>query len=401
MNNNPEQKNLKRANHDIAPQYYDESRKEYRYTRGDRQGSFVTDKEAVRKLEEIRVKIEEASEQDGEEESDEIVAEILEDIKAIFENKPSTQSVADENVKSTLDDLYQYLENHDAVSVLNSIENYLQGRFPVDYSDRPILVRTINPEDDDSEWGFVTEGEFEEHTGNDDRHKTQDDRDAISSVSRKANQSDFNSLITRIGQNDDLETDEKNTIIAAINGLFQKTKTHQDDETKHTTQAEKDKLSGIESGAQVNQVDSVNGQTGAVSVSKSDVALGSVQNYGIATQSQAEAGTENNAYMTPVRVAEAIESSEKYFVIGTFTGDQNSNQTIDVGFEPSAVLIQNYQRNSDGYFDNGLVTAERPLAQTNINETSLVEVRSNGFWVSSANSSFSSHRQTYSYIAFK
>ena len=42
--------------------------------------------------------------------------------------------------------------------------------------------------------------------------------------------------------------------------------------------------------------------------SKSDVGLGSVQNYGIATQAQAQAGTANNVYMTPLRVKEAISS---------------------------------------------------------------------------------------------
>lgn len=41
-------------------------------------------------------------------------------------------------------------------------------------------------------------------------------------------------------------------------------------------------------------------------VTKSQVGLGSVQNYGIASQAQAEAGTANNVYMTPLRTAQAI-----------------------------------------------------------------------------------------------
>ena len=41
---------------------------------------------------------------------------------------------------------------------------------------------------------------------------------------------------------------------------------------------------------------------------KEQVGLGSVQNYGIATQAQAEAGTANNVYMTPWRVKQAIAS---------------------------------------------------------------------------------------------
>ncbi|OUN01112.1 MAG: hypothetical protein BAA04_13615 [Firmicutes bacterium ZCTH02-B6] len=41
-------------------------------------------------------------------------------------------------------------------------------------------------------------------------------------------------------------------------------------------------------------------------VTKSQVGLGNVENYGIATQAEAEAGTATNKYMTPLRVAQAI-----------------------------------------------------------------------------------------------
>lgn len=44
-------------------------------------------------------------------------------------------------------------------------------------------------------------------------------------------------------------------------------------------------------------------------VTKSQVGLGSVLNYGIATKSQAEAGTVNNRYMTPLRTKESIEKN--------------------------------------------------------------------------------------------
>lgn len=43
-------------------------------------------------------------------------------------------------------------------------------------------------------------------------------------------------------------------------------------------------------------------------VTKAQVGLGSVQNYGIASQAAAQSGTANNLYMTPLRVAEAITS---------------------------------------------------------------------------------------------
>jgi len=41
-------------------------------------------------------------------------------------------------------------------------------------------------------------------------------------------------------------------------------------------------------------------------VTKTQVSLGSVQNYGIATQAEAEAGTATNKYLTPERVKQAI-----------------------------------------------------------------------------------------------
>jgi hypothetical protein len=74
----------------------------------------------------------------------------------------------------------------------------------------------------------------------------------------------------------------------------------------------KNKLDGIEAGAQVNTVTSVAGKTGAVTLSKSDVGLDLVQNYGVATRVHAEAGTANNLYMTPLRVTEAFNNRVVY-----------------------------------------------------------------------------------------
>jgi len=77
--------------------------------------------------------------------------------------------------------------------------------------------------------------------------------------------------------------------------------------------------------------------------SKSDVGLGSVQNYGIATQAQAQAGTSNSVYMTPLRVKEAIASlvnSGMKYATGTFSGrTSQGDQTINVGFAPKLVLL--------------------------------------------------------------
>ncbi|WP_246608365.1 pyocin knob domain-containing protein [Paenibacillus agaridevorans] len=117
--------------------------------------------------------------------------------------------------------------------------------------------------------------------------------------------------------------------------------------------ADKTKLNGIAAGAQVNTVNSVAGKTGAVALAKADVGLGNVDNVQqapithvgtggaahatattstagfisasdqtklngiasgaqvnrpLATQAQAEAGTDNTTDMTPLRVAQAISA---------------------------------------------------------------------------------------------
>ena len=44
------------------------------------------------------------------------------------------------------------------------------------------------------------------------------------------------------------------------------------------------------------------------STTKEQVGLGSVQNYGVASQAQAEAGSANNVYMTPIRVKNYVDT---------------------------------------------------------------------------------------------
>lgn len=53
-------------------------------------------------------------------------------------------------------------------------------------------------------------------------------------------------------------------------------------------------------------VKSVAGKTGIVTLAKGDVGLANVENYGVATQGEAEAGAAGNKYMTPERTAQAI-----------------------------------------------------------------------------------------------
>lgn len=72
------------------------------------------------------------------------------------------------------------------------------------------------------------------------------------------------------------------------------------------TSTDKTKLNGIQAGAEANTVDSVAGKTGAVTLAKSDVGLGNVENYGIATTIEAQAATSNSKYLTPLRAKELL-----------------------------------------------------------------------------------------------
>ncbi len=107
---------------------------------------------------------------------------------------------------------------------------------------------------------------------------------------------------------------------------------------KIMTSAERSKLAGIQSGAQVNAVTSVAGKTGAVSLSKADVGLSAILNYGVATQAEAEAGTSDTKYMTPLRVKEAVDTNVK-IAHGSYTGNGDANRNITVGFTPKKVII--------------------------------------------------------------
>lgn len=106
------------------------------------------------------------------------------------------------------------------------------------------------------------------------------------------------------------------------------------------TDAERTKLANA-------NVTSVAGKTGAVTLTKTDVGLANVQNYGIATQAEAEAGTSNVKYMTPLRVKEAIQKQAPIFAVGSFTDIGTSLipnadtiiETINLGFVPKMVRV--------------------------------------------------------------
>lgn len=68
-------------------------------------------------------------------------------------------------------------------------------------------------------------------------------------------------------------------------------------------------------------VTSVAGKTGVVTLTGSDVGLGSVQNYGLATKAEAEAGSSNAKYMTPLQTKEAIDALQAVKSVAGKTGE--------------------------------------------------------------------------------
>jgi len=85
-------------------------------------------------------------------------------------------------------------------------------------------------------------------------------------------------------------------------------------------------LDGIEAGAQVNTVNTVNGYVGAVSLVKADVGLGNVENYAIATPEEAAAGQTNLKYATPLAARQFVEGMGfvQNSTTGLWTMDQGS-----------------------------------------------------------------------------
>lgn len=82
--------------------------------------------------------------------------------------------------------------------------------------------------------------------------------------------------------------------------------------------ADKTKLDGIAAGAEVNTVDSVNGYTGVVVLTKADVGLGNVDNFVTADQATAEAAADNASFMTPLRTKQLLEAGNYTLDLGTF-----------------------------------------------------------------------------------
>src|SRR5699024_3216118 len=66
-------------------------------------------------------------------------------------------------------------------------------------------------------------------------------------------------------------------------------------------------------------------------VTKAQVGLGSVSNYALATQAEAQAGTSNAKYMTPLRVKEAITSQTSALTTKTYVDGQISTISLTPG----------------------------------------------------------------------
>ena len=85
---------------------------------------------------------------------------------------------------------------------------------------------------------------------------------------------------------------------------------------------------------------SVSGEshTHAISISKGDIGLGSVENFGLSTKAEAEAGTVNNKYMTPLRTKEAIDVLQAIKTVNGKTGTVVLTPD-DVGSPPTGRTI--------------------------------------------------------------
>lgn len=137
-----------------------------------------------------------------------------------------------------------------------------------------------------------------------------------------------------------------------------------------------------------------------IGLTKGHVGLGNVENYGIATKAQAEAGTVNTAYMTPLRVAEAIVSlAGAKPITGTYTGTGSTEDRL-IAVQGYPVLVVIISRESVAWEDtSGVISRYRSGAfgsrgtkQTIVN---------NGFYVSSgSNADFNRTGTVYDYIAF-
>lgn len=101
-----------------------------------------------------------------------------------------------------------------------------------------------------------------------------------------------------------------------------------------------------------------------------------------------------------------LTSAKTELVTGVYTGDNQVNHAIKLGFQPRAVLIVNdegYMGTTNSYQYGGLCLAGHPLKNRG-GSTILAEITSTGFTVHRGNGSgteLNSSNYTYYYIALK
>lgn len=130
-------------------------------------------------------------------------------------------------------------------------------------------------------------------------------------------------------------------------------------------------------------------------VTKADVELSSVENYGIATQAEAEAGTSDEKYMTSLKVKQSIDTNGVKVISGNFVITSNGmTKTVNVGITPKAVFAYSnfyspYPRM--GYTlseDGGVVVYADGSASSGTYSTGF-KIVDNGFIVDSTITAFS------------
>lgn len=140
-----------------------------------------------------------------------------------------------------------------------------------------------------------------------------------------------------IGNKAGLITAVKTSIVAAINSLLTLASTTVNG---LMSKLDKAKLDGIESGA--NKYIHPGTGTNPHGTTKSDVGLGSVINYGIATQAEAVAGTSDTKYMTPLKTAQHGANYARTDTVPVFAGGKQSTVQgggISIAKAPSDVLL--------------------------------------------------------------
>ena len=104
-----------------------------------------------------------------------------------------------------------------------------------------------------------------------------------------------------------------------------------------------DRASSVLSGANVFSniviTDGAVTATATRAMTKADLSLGSVENYGIATQAEAEAGTSDIKYMTPLRVKQGVSVfGGLKFATGSYSGN-GATRNISCGFAPKQIKL--------------------------------------------------------------